>query len=107
MRKQVWTGLAAMLICGTASEARAQPALTIDLAAASGGETNDVQLAYGGGVEVWRRGPFAAAADFVYVRCVAALTGDGEAPPEQRLSCWRTGVSVTVALGQRHPGREP
>jgi hypothetical protein len=34
-------------------------------------------------------------------RYVAALTGEGEDPPEQRLSFWRTGVSVTVALGER------
>jgi hypothetical protein len=183
---------AGLFVFGAAVHVRAQPVLALDLAAVGGGDTNDVQLAYGGGVEFWRRGRLATGADFVYVRdffefepdgplddariytdvlgafangrlslttdarppvrpyllvgpgwlrsramgratdhfginvgagiglwnahrvgvrletrYVAALTGHGDEPPEQRLSFWRTGLSVTVALRDRDRTREP
>ena len=192
MRNRVWVALGALLTFGVAVEVRAQPVFTLDLAAASGGDTNDVQLAYGGGIEAWSKGRLAAGGEFLYVRdffefepdmplddarvytdvlgafatgrvsltadggdavrpyllvgpgwlrsralgratdhfainvgagisfwnehrvglrletrYVAALTGHGEEPPEQRLSFWRTGVSFTIALHDRDRAREP
>ena len=192
-RNRILVGLGAWLAFGVAVEVRGQPVFTLDVAAASGGDTNDVQLAYGGGIEFWSRSRsrLAAGADFLYVRdffefepdaplddarvytdvlgafaigrvsltsdlrpvrpyllagpgwlrsralgratdhfavnlgggiglwnehrvglrietrYVAALTGHGEEPPEQRLSFWRTGVSVTVALRDGDHAREP
>jgi hypothetical protein len=40
-------------------------------------------------------------------RYVTALTGSGDDPPEQRLSFWRTGISVTFAVAQRTGRRDP
>jgi hypothetical protein len=181
-------GLAAFVLLG--AEAHAQPRVNLDAAAVTGGDTNDLQLAYGAGVEFGQRGAFTAAADFLYVRdffefepdaplddaqiytdvlgafgtarvslvprsdravqvfllggpgwlraralgrasdhlgvqvggslglwmdhrtglrlearYVAALTGRGADPPEQRLSFWRTGVSLTINL--HDPARQP
>jgi hypothetical protein len=192
MRGRFWAGFAVLVVFGTPMEASTQPVFTLDLAAASGGDTNDVQLAYGGGVEFWRAGRLAAGADFLYVRdffefepdaplddaqiytdvlgafavarfalgggsgaavspyllagpgwlrsralgreadhlglnvggglglwtdrrvglrletrYVTALTGSGDDPPEQRLSFWRTGVSVTFAVGERTGRHDP
>jgi hypothetical protein len=40
----------------------------------------------------------------VEARHFAALTGEGAAAPEESYSFWRTGITVTVALGKRRSG---
>ena len=83
-------GLAALVLLG--AEAHAQPRVNLDAAAVTGGDTNDLQLAYGAGVEFGQRGRFTAAADFLYVREIFEFEpevpmGDaqGRADPVQRL----------------------
>jgi len=175
-----------LLIAVLASPLLAQPTWTLDLGAATGGNTNDVQFTYGTGLELLRRGRLTVGAEFVYVRDFfefepdtpiddariytdvlggfgtahlwlrargnhavepyfvagpgwlrarafgrtsdqfaisvgaglallgssrvglrvdarhfAALSGEGTAAPQDSYSFWRTGITVTVALGKR------
>src|SRR5262245_23089857 len=63
---------ALMLVAGFGQAAAAAdfgaPALTLGFAGVSGGDTNDVQLSYGAGLELLRRGRLSATLEALYVR---------------------------------------
>jgi hypothetical protein len=62
------SSFALLFTAAFASPLLAQPTWTLDLGAAAGGSTNDVQLTYGTGLELLRRGRLTVGAEFAYVR---------------------------------------
>ena len=82
----------------------AQPVWTVHLGAAAGGDTNDVQLTYGTGFEMWRHARLKVGAEVLYVRDFFEFNPDTPLD-DARIYTDVFGGFATAYLALRAPGR--